>query len=104
MNYVQVTVYLGIISFLFNSLEEEQAMKFGIKEINIGLTDETYIAADWYEVRKEWKDLGDNILARHNELETVVNGMQPMLEGCSDVCDGEGNCKPRAENKGIWEV
>ena len=104
MNCVQVTVYLGIINFLFNGLEEEQARKFGIMEMTVDLTHETYIAADWYEARKEWDDLRDNIIARHCELETLVSDMQPMLEGCSDVCDGEGNCKPRGENKGIWEV
>lgn len=104
MNCVQVTVYLGIINFLFNGLEEEQARKFGIKEITVDLTHETYIAADWYEARKEWDDLRDNIIARHCELETLVVDMQPMLEGYSDVCDGQGNCKPRDENKGIWAV
>lgn len=104
MNCVQVTVYLGIINFLFNCLEEEEARKFGIKEITVDLTNETYIAADWYEARKEWEDLRGSIIERYSELETLVIDMQPMLDGCSDVCDGKGNCKPRGENKGIWEV
>ena len=104
MDCVQVTVYLGIINFLFNGLEQEQAQKFGIMEMTVDLTYETYIAADWYEARKEWDVLRDSIIARHCELETLVINVQPMLEGCSDVCDGEGNCKPRGENQGIWEV
>ena len=104
MSCVQVTVYLGIINFLFNGLESEQGRKFGIIEINVDLTSETYIASDWYEARKEWDDLRNNIIARHCELETLVIDTQPMLEGCSDVCDGEGNCKPRSENQGTWEV
>ena len=104
MNFVKVTVYLGIISFLFSGLEKEQARKFGIMEINVDLTYETYIAADRYEARKEWDDLKDSIIARHWELEVMFNNKWPMLEGYSDVCDGKGNCKPRDENKGIWEV
>ena len=104
MKYVQVTVYLDIIAFLHNDLVREQAMKSGIMEINFDVTGETYIACDWYEARAEWNDLWGNIVARHNELEPVVLDMQPTIDGCSDVCDGEGNCKPRGENKGIWEV
>ena len=104
MNYVQVIVYLGVINFLFNGLEEEQARKFGIMELIVDLTYETHVAADWYDAHKEWKDLRDNIIARYRELETLIVDMEPMLEGCCDVCDEEGNCKPRGENKGIWEL
>ena len=116
MTCVQVTVYLRIIVFLFNRLEKEQARKFGIVEINADFTYESaetpadwydwYEAReeDWYKARKEWEDLIDNIIERHGELETLIYDMQPMVEGCSDVCNGEGNCKPRGENMGIWEV
>ena len=104
MNFVQVTVYLGIIQFLSNNLEREQARKSGIMEMDVDLTYETYIADHFYEERAEWVDLWHNIIARHHELETLVVDMQPMIEGCSDVCDGEGTCKLRGENKGIWEV
>ena len=99
MNCVQVTVYLGIINFLINDLEEERARKFGIVEIFVDLTG---IAVEWYEARKEWDYLRDDIIARH--CEPLISDMQPMLKGCSDICDGEGNCKPRGENKGIWEI
>ena len=107
MNCVRVIVYLGIINFLFNGLEKVQARSFGIMEISTDLTKKLFLAfdrSDWYEVRKEWDDLRNNIIARHCELETMVIDMQPMLEGCADVCDGEGNCKPRGENQGTWEV
>ena len=108
MTCVQVTVYLGIISFLFNRLEKEQARKFGIMEINEDLTYESGETPaewyDWYEARKEWEELIDNIIERYGELEALIDDMQPMVQGCSDVCNGEGICKPRGENMGIWEV
>ena len=107
MNYVQVAVYLDIINFLLYDLDEVQGAKFGIMYHTIDLTYEDYNAADWYEVRDEWEILRKHIIVRHFELETLLverGDMPPMLEGCCDVCYGEGNCKPRGENKGIWEV
>ena len=104
MNCVQVTVYLGIIDFLINGLEREQAEKFGIREMTEDLTKVTYIAYDSYVVRTEWDELRDGVIARYCELKPLVNDMGPMLEGCCDICDGEGNCKPRGENKEIWEL
>ena len=104
MNCVQFTVYFGIITFLINGLEKEQARKFGIMELTIDFTYDPCVATSRYEARKEWVDLWDKIIARDRELETLVVDMETMLEGCCDFCDGEGNCKPRGENKGIWEV
>ena len=100
MNNVQVTAYLKILNFLSNGLESGQAAILGIVDPVYG----TYNANDWYETRGEWRDLRARVVARHCELETPVFDMRPMLEGCSDVCDGKGNCKPRGENMGIWEV
>ena len=104
MNCVQFTVYFGIITFLLNGLEKEQARKFGIMELTVDFTYETCVTTGRYEARKEWDDLWDNIIARDRELETLVVDMELVLEGCCDACDGEGNCKPRGEDKGIWEV
>ena len=104
MNYLQITVYLRILIFLHNDLDEVEASKFGIMDMDYDLEYETCVPADWWESRKEWTDLWHNIATRHAELKMMANDLQPMLQGCSDVCHGQGNCKPRDKDKGIWEI
>lgn len=104
MNAVQLTVYLCILNFLFSDLEVEQASTLGIKDLDENAEYESSVLVEWWRARKEWNDLRHDVIVRHDELEIPAQLEEWVNEGWFEACRGEGNCKPRGKEKGIWEL
>ena len=105
MHRIQLAVYLFITHFLHDDLDVGEAEEFGIKAMIQDIGKETCVPVDWWEALEDWNELRHAIIAMSRVREIrASSGLQLMLRGFCDSCDGEGNCKPRDKAKGIWET
>ena len=99
MNLQQLFTYSQMMTFLCEFMDWDMMEKLGIDDADHDQRElGTCQFPDWQETRwnvtQAWLDKDE---ARDDEWDWPVQGF-------CDKCDGKGNCKPREQGKGLWDL